>query len=125
MKFTLGQILSVAYGKLLCSIDELYAILNYLTGDNLFTHQLPRAYNECSPWVIQRLPFLRGINVDNINKDNWESILGELEVEYGKYHELFPIPKDEHTVKCPLKEIAEMIDKNKIISILKDEPEAK
>lgn len=35
-----------------------YEILNYLTGDNLFTHQLPRAGREEEPWLRTLFPRL-------------------------------------------------------------------
>ena len=45
-EFPLGVVLSITTGKLLCPIGDVYDILNFLTGDNLFTHQLPRAMRE-------------------------------------------------------------------------------
>jgi len=35
-----------------------YDILNYMTDDNLFTHQLPRACRECEPWLKSQYPRL-------------------------------------------------------------------
>jgi hypothetical protein len=39
-------------------MDGVYDILNFLTGDNLFTHQLPRAMRECEPWLRTQFPDL-------------------------------------------------------------------
>ena len=36
-------------------MDGIYDILNFLTGDNLYTHQLPRAMRECEPWLRAQL----------------------------------------------------------------------
>jgi hypothetical protein len=44
MTFTLGEVLSITHGKLLCPIDRVYEILNFMTGDDLYTHQLGGAW---------------------------------------------------------------------------------
>jgi hypothetical protein len=58
--FPLGDVLSVTTGRFLSSrgMGGIYEILNYMTGDNLFTHQLPRAMDECAPWLLRRYPHL-------------------------------------------------------------------
>jgi hypothetical protein len=58
--FHIGDVLSVTTGRLVSArhIDGVYDILNFLTGDNLFTHQLPRAMNECKPWLRSMFPAL-------------------------------------------------------------------
>ncbi len=47
--FPLAQVLSITTGRLFCDMDGIYEILNFLTNDNLFTHQLPGAANEVKP----------------------------------------------------------------------------
>jgi len=114
-KFSLGQILSITTGKLMCDIGKVYEILNYLTNDNLFTHQLPRASKECQPWLLHRLSWLKEIDLSNVNRENWEEILSELELKYGKQFELEPIPRDDHDYKNPLDELESMVGKKVIV----------
>lgn len=59
-EFSLGDVLSITTGRLLSErrIDGVYDILNWMTGDNLFTHQLPRASESCAPWLIEQYPQL-------------------------------------------------------------------
>lgn len=59
-KFHISDVLSVTTGRLVSSrhMDGIYEILNFLTGDNLFTHQLPRAMRECEPWLKMQFPQL-------------------------------------------------------------------
>jgi hypothetical protein len=59
-KFHISDVLSVTTGRLVSSrhMDGIYEILNFLTGDNLFTHQLPRAMRECEPWLKTQYPQL-------------------------------------------------------------------
>lgn len=56
--FPIGVILNFADGRLLTSMDDIYDFANFMTGDNLFTHQLPRAFREISPVLKKQLPFL-------------------------------------------------------------------
>ena len=58
--FHISDVLSVTTGRLVSSrhMGGIYEILNFLTGDNLFTHQLPRAMKECLPWLRTQFPNL-------------------------------------------------------------------
>jgi hypothetical protein len=56
--FHISDVLSVTTGRLVSSrhMEGIYDILNFLTGDNLYTHQLPRAFRECAPWMRTQFP---------------------------------------------------------------------
>jgi len=58
--FSISDVLSVTTGRLVSDrhMDGMYAILNFLTGDDLFTHQLRRAMNEVKPWLRSQFPTL-------------------------------------------------------------------
>lgn len=58
--FHISDVLSVTTGLLVSSrhMAGVYDILNFLTGDDLFTHQLPRASKECKPWLRTQFPQL-------------------------------------------------------------------
>ena len=60
--FHISDILSITTGRLVSTrhMDGVYDILNFLTGDSLFTHQLPRAVRECEPWLRTQFPQLFG-----------------------------------------------------------------
>lgn len=60
--FHLGDVLSVTSGRLLApaGMGAVYQILNHLTGQELYTHQLPRAADECKPSLIRQHPWLDG-----------------------------------------------------------------
>ena len=40
--FDLGAILNITTGRLFTNMDDVYEVLNYLTGDDICTHQIPR-----------------------------------------------------------------------------------
>lgn len=56
--FPIAVILNFTDGRLLTSMDDVYEFANFMTGDNLFTHQLPRAFHAVSPVLKKQLPFL-------------------------------------------------------------------
>ena len=76
MKFTLGQVLTVTTGRLLCPMDELYAILNFMTQEDLYTHQLPRASNHCKPALLEKYPILAKLRIPYLDsKQEYDEFL--------------------------------------------------
>lgn len=65
--FTLDVVLTVTTGILLTTIDELYRILDHLTGDQLFTHQLPRAAEFAKPLLFEKYPELETIQIPQLS----------------------------------------------------------
>lgn len=64
-QFHLGDILTITTGRLVSPrhMDGVYDILNYMTGDTLFTHALPRASRECEEPLREMYPWLRAVTV--------------------------------------------------------------
>lgn len=54
---TTGQLLTLTSDLLACPIGDVYAALNALTGDDLYTHQLPRAAEWVQPHLARVLPW--------------------------------------------------------------------
>lgn len=52
--FPLDEILSITTGRLVADrhMDAVYEVLNFMTGDSLFTHQLPRAATWARPLIL-------------------------------------------------------------------------
>ena len=126
-QFHLGDVLSITTGRLVSPrhIDGVYDILNFMTGDNLFTHQLPRASNECKPYLVEQFPQLATTEMDSAIADLSDALKsksGKAQVEkvvadwlakqVSKYGEMFAvksIPTDAHEVNNPIAEAAEMM----------------
>jgi hypothetical protein len=113
--FTIGPILSAYTGVLLCPIDQLYEILNYLCDDNLYTHQLPRAIDECRAALPKQLPWLVDVDASGVNRENWSEWLNEQRVKYGWLFELQPLGVAEHTYKDPVDELVDMAGEDRVI----------
>lgn len=126
--FDLGDVLSITANRLVSprGMDGLYEILNFMTGDNIFTHQLPRASNECRPWLIRQYPwlddpdittlwngrltlFLEGCKTQHEREMIILGMVSELAAKYGQQIEVERIPRDAHDYKDPIAELGEMM----------------
>lgn len=114
--FSVGQVLSHYTGVLMCDIDGVYEIANFLAQDNLFTHQLPRAGREAKPWLLQSLPWLDGITLEEVNTSNWKERLRFYSETYGESHVLSPIPNAKELHRNALEE-AEAMAPGRIIVV--------
>lgn len=58
--FNLSDVLSITTGRLVSfrHMGGIYDILNHMTGDHLFTHQLGRAAKACRPVLLSDHPWL-------------------------------------------------------------------
>lgn len=75
-KFYFGDVVSITSGRL-CSPDHIggvYNILNYMTDDDLFTHQLPRASKRCKPYLLTQYPELGIFSSKFISKKAWRKL---------------------------------------------------
>ncbi len=90
MKFHIGDIASITTNKLLSptKMEGIYNILNFLTGDELWTHELPFASDFVKPYLLEQYPKLANINAQNINVNNVQEKVDELIAEYGEYLEI-------------------------------------
>lgn len=114
--FHLGDILTVTTGRLVSPrhMDGVYDILNWMTGDNLFTHQLPRASGECEGPLLAQHPDLAGVDVPEEFGDGTEvgakravdEWLAKQVAVYGETREVAPLRPEDHTRIHPLAEFA-------------------
>lgn len=113
--FHLGDILSVTTGRLVSpshmdGIYGIYSILNWMTGDNLFTHQLPRATEDCAGPLLEQHPDLAAVVVP----DDFESAehvfawLDEQIARFGERRPVAPIAPERHLRVDPITEIRMM-----------------
>lgn len=110
--FTLGQVLTALSGTLLCPVDELYAVLNYLTGESLYTHQLPRAFRVCAPFVATQHPDLAALDWSGVNRTNHRQWLRTQVARFGPTAVLMPIPAGAYEAMDPIDELVEMRGKH-------------
>jgi hypothetical protein len=119
--FELGDVLSITTGHLVSRrhIDGIYDILNYMTGDNLFTHQLPRAMDECKPFLLAQHPELADVTVADVHgRDEVYAWLDKQEAKFGALIDVEPVPTEDHTYIDPISELRMMRPDAEIISVV-------
>lgn len=106
-KFHVSDILCVITGNMVSirGMEGLYDILNYMSGDNLHTHQLPRVMDECKPYLIKQFPQLESVDVSMVNEDNFLSVIDEIENKHGRYFEVEKLPDGAHKKINPIAEL--------------------
>ena len=117
--FHLGDVLSITTGCLVSPrhMDGIYDILNFMTGDNLFTHQLPRARDECRPYLLAQHPQLSSVSGNGVTRENFKEWLESKCAEFGEQLQVNPLPDHAHEFIDPMSELAEKIHPSKIITI--------
>ncbi len=105
----------------MCPFGEMYEILNFLHGENLFTHQLPRAMRDAEPWLEESLPFLAEVTLRDVTPENYKDVLLRCETAFGALHSIEPIPRTEELRRHPITELEEMVGKDRVIVIDTDE----
>lgn len=123
-----GRLLTKARGPHDNGIGDLYEILNWMTGDNLFTHQLPRAGDACKPVLLAAFPELAKAN-DALNlldqglemRESNEAIehwLTQIQMIAPEIKETYDVPRiAEWTHINPVLEAQTMVGKDKVIVV--------
>ena len=118
--FHIGDILSITTGKLVSPrhMKGVYDILDWMTGESLFTHQLPRVGREAKPILLAMHPQLARVDENaEINPGNIDAWLASRVAEFG---EVLPVPKfdgDQHKTIDALTELAAKVPAEKIIVV--------
>ena len=113
--FHLGDILTITTGIMVApeGIGAVYEILNWMTGDNLFTHQLPRASDLCEPILKDLYPGLAEVTLPDASglaKDKAEEFWKTwLAMQVETFGETLPVPKlENYTPVDPISELFTM-----------------
>lgn len=107
--FHLGDILTVTTGCVVTpnGVDGIYQILNWMTGDDLFIHQLPRASEECAPKLLEQHPDLAEITVPE-DFGGEEAVWAWLDRQVRRFGEtrlVAPLNREDHTRIDPVTEL--------------------
>jgi len=132
--FHLGDILTITTGGRLVSprhMEGVYDILNWMTGENLMTHQLPRAARECEGPLLAQHPDLAAVTVPGEFGDGTpggakravDAWLAEQVAVYGETREVEPLHPDDHTRIDPLTEFGIVAPHAQVIPVIVPEEE--
>ena len=115
--FDLGTLLTVTTPILFTNISNLYKLLSYMTGDDIFTHQLTRVADEMRPVILQQYPELESVDASGVNTDNWWYFLDEQKKKFGDSFVIIPCGLFDHKRIDPQEELEQIIDPSRIFII--------
>lgn len=121
--FDLGDILSITTGMLVSPrrMTGVYEILNWMTDDNLFTHQLPRATVAMRPILLAQHPQLAVIEVPTLDAT---TAVDWLTAQKQRFGETLPVeipPRGSWRYQGAMEELEAMVGKDRILPISTDE----
>ena len=120
--FHVGDILTITTGRLVSPrhVDGIYDICNFMTGDNLFTHQLPRAADECTPSLREQFPDLAAVEApeDLSGEEAVRAWLAGITAEHGETREVRPLAPEDHTHMDPFTELEQMAPGKPVIAVV-------
>jgi hypothetical protein len=119
-EFDTADVLSTVTGRLVSKIDGVYKVLNWMTGESLFTHQLPRVSREARPVLVAAHPLLQQAidEADQVTTENWQEWRQTWEDRYGPTIAVPKFGADTHENIDPMSELAEKIHPDRIIPVV-------
>lgn len=111
--FHIGDILSITTGKLVSpqGMEGVYEILNYMTGQEIFTHQIERAMQECKLYLLKQYPKLETVECQSIDIDNWQDWIAAQIDKFGECLAVDLIPV--RNFKDPITDIKEALSEGR------------
>lgn len=108
MQASLGAILTVTTGRFLTpDIGDLYTLLGFMVGYEVFTHEIPDACNQAALELLRQFPQLADVDASSVTEDNWRDWLDEQEAKYGKEFTV-TAPESAGRTESPVASLARM-----------------
>lgn len=118
-EFATRDVLSTVTGRLMGDIGGVYEVLNWMTGESVFTHQLPRISREAQPVVVAAHPTLQQAidEAEQVTQENYKEWRQTWEDRYGPTIAVPKFGADTHESIDPMSELAEKVHPDKIIVV--------
>ncbi|MCX4809035.1 hypothetical protein OG601_47120 [Streptomyces sp. NBC_01239] len=116
--YALADILTMTTGRLLSTrgIEAVYNIANWMTGDSLMTHQLPRAADICGPALLAQHPRLADVvPPEGIDAPDLMAWLADTERQHGQELPVAPLPDGAWEHRNPIEELCDMVGPERVI----------
>lgn len=139
--FHIGDVLSITTERLVSPrhIQGVYDILEFMTGEGIWTHQIPRVMRECRPALLKQFPSLDSPEIKTVAVGELSLMLSS-EVAKGAHEalvrgwlskitlggygiaidEMLPVErlaKQDHTSICPIEEARAIAGDENVIAI--------
>jgi hypothetical protein len=120
MKFHLGDIISVTTGILVApnGMGGVQEFLEYMAGEPIWTHQLPRVSRECKDTLRAQFPAFADLEVPQLASPS--DYVGWLETQaarFGAMHEVAPLNAADHTSIDPITEMQAIKPGGEIVAV--------
>ena len=118
--YRLDDVLTMTTGRLLSQrgIEAVYDLANFMTGDYLLTHQLPRAADACGPALLDQHPQLRGVEpAADIDQADFAAWLADAERVHGTQLVVTPLPPGVWEHRDPIDELCGMVGPERVIVV--------
>lgn len=126
--FHVGDLLSVTDGRVVSPnhIGGVYKVIDFVTGEQHMTHQLPRACEVVKPWLLEQHPWLADVEFgftipDDASRAQATAVvmqwLGDVAAVHGEMHEVTQMPLGMYVGREPITELREMAPHAQIITV--------
>lgn len=120
-RFHVSDLLSVTTGKLLSTthMEGVSGVLSHLTGQSLFTHQLGKAVDVSTPYLLEQFPWLDSLNpADGADVPELMRWLGKVAAEHGEWHDVQPMPREVWGDPDPIADLVAMVGADRVIPVV-------
>lgn len=127
-QFHIGDILSVTTGRLVSPdhMSGLQALLEWMAGEPIWTHQLGRVAVEATPTLRAAFPDLAAIEPTDeqmASKTTVEAWLADIVAKHGTHRDVPRIPQGQHVAVDPISELVDMVGADRVIPVVVSETE--
>lgn len=117
--FHITDILSMTTGKLVSSrrMTGVYELAEWMAGEPIWTHQLPRMFREAAPVLLAAHPQLANADCEGVTPENLVDRTAGWVAQFGA---TLPVPRltaDQHERIDPLSELAEKVRPDRIVVV--------
>ena len=120
MQFHLGDIISVTTGRLVApnGMGGVQAFMEYMAGEPIWTHQLPRVSRECEATLRAQFPAFADLEVPQLaSPSDYEAWLETQVTRFGAMHEVTPLNAADHTSIDPITEMRAIKPGGEIVTV--------
>lgn len=119
-EFPTTVVMSAVSGFLMCDFPLVHEFCEFMAGEPVWTHQLPRVGREAQAAFLRQHPDKRwAIDLcDTVNKDNYQAVADRLIDEIGPMIAVHSMGDEEHERIDPVSELAEQVHPSKIIPVV-------
>lgn len=119
--FPTDDVLSTVTGYFVSinGISGVYNVLNWMTGESIYTHQISRISKEAAPVILAAHPNLAAAYEEAklVNQENWRVWRRTWINRYGPTISVPKFTIDQHERIDPLSELVEKVHPDKIITL--------